>query len=240
VLSRRIKGDITFVISSLLAVEVSKRRFWDPLTLFRQRETCLRAKVRRRRYRSTNSALRVPAESLGPSAGFTADNLSPDLGRDISNLSITTSKPKSAKEPGPVIADSWEDEDVSSGSDAETGTDLQPRPSEDSPSVPPPTPSSPSAAAVRSFESYSLPYGQSTLPEPTRRGDRERPERRPEKSAAVASRLIAGALGVRAPKQTQEQRAYEKAVREKERRRKEEEKERLKDEERKKAAVWED
>jgi len=65
-------------------------------------------------------------------------------------------------------------------------------------------------------------------------------DKRPEKSAAAASRLIAGALGVRAPKMTQEQREYEKAVREKERKRREEEKQRAKEEERKIAAVWED
>jgi hypothetical protein len=42
---------------------------------------------------------------------------------------------------------------------------------------------------------------------------------RPEKTTAVAGRMIAGALGVRAPKKTEEQRAYDKAVLEKERRR---------------------
>lgn len=65
-------------------------------------------------------------------------------------------------------------------------------------------------------------------------------DKRPEKSAAAASRLIAGALGVKAPKMTQEQREYERAVREKEKKRREEEKEAAKEEERKIAAVWED
>lgn len=56
--------------------------------------------------------------------------------------------------------------------------------------------------------------------------------------------MIAGALGVRAPKKTEEQRDYERAVKEKEIRKRREEKEALarKEEEREKAkaAVWED
>lgn len=67
---------------------------------------------------------------------------------------------------------------------------------------------------------------------------------RPEKTDAVAKRMIAGALGVRAPPKTEEQRAYEKAAREKEvRRRREEREERErgeKERERARAAVWED
>lgn len=66
---------------------------------------------------------------------------------------------------------------------------------------------------------------------------------RPEKTAAVAGRLIAGALGVRAPKKTEEARAYEKAVKEKELKRREKEREAVKreeDEKRKaREAVWE-
>lgn len=65
-------------------------------------------------------------------------------------------------------------------------------------------------------------------------------ERRPEKSAAAASRMIAGALGVRPPKMSAEQREYERVVRERERKRREGEKERVREEERRRAAVWED
>ncbi|KAL2258061.1 hypothetical protein VTK26DRAFT_8776 [Humicola hyalothermophila] len=50
--------------------------------------------------------------------------------------------------------------------------------------------------------------------------------RRPEKTDAVARRMIASALGMKAPRMTDEQRAYDRAVREKERKRREEEKER--------------
>ena len=56
--------------------------------------------------------------------------------------------------------------------------------------------------------------------------------------------MIAGALGVRAPKKTEEQRAYEKAVKEKEIKRRDQEKEavvRAKEQaEKAKAAIWED
>jgi len=48
---------------------------------------------------------------------------------------------------------------------------------------------------------------------------------RPEKTTAAASRMIAGALGVRVPKRTEGEKRYEKAVREKEVARKEKERE---------------
>jgi len=67
-------------------------------------------------------------------------------------------------------------------------------------------------------------------------------ERRPEKTNAVASRMIAGALGIRAPKKTEEQRAYDKAVQENERVRREREKEdarrKAEEMERAKRAIW--
>ena len=70
------------------------------------------------------------------------------------------------------------------------------------------------------------------------------PERRQEKTDAVAKRLIVGALGLKAPKKTEEQRAYDRAVREKEMRRrnreKEEEERRRVEAERAKVSVWED
>ncbi|PKY09039.1 hypothetical protein P168DRAFT_287111 [Aspergillus campestris IBT 28561] len=66
--------------------------------------------------------------------------------------------------------------------------------------------------------------------------------RRPEKQTAVAGRLIAGALGIRAPKRTEEQRAYDRSVKEQEIRRRNREKEAAEkvreEEERAKAAVW--
>lgn len=56
--------------------------------------------------------------------------------------------------------------------------------------------------------------------------------KRPEKTTGPAARMIAGALGVRAPKKTDEQKQYEKAVKEKEMRLRKEERERKEREER--------
>jgi hypothetical protein len=73
---------------------------------------------------------------------------------------------------------------------------------------------------------------------------RARRDVRPDKTDAVAKRMIAGALGVKAPKKTDEQRAYDKALKEKEMKRRNLEKEaaaKAKEEvERAKAAVWDD
>ena len=69
-------------------------------------------------------------------------------------------------------------------------------------------------------------------------------DKRPEKSSAAAGRMIAGALGVKAPKKTEEGKAYEKAVRENERKRRERLKEEQEREEREreanKRAIWEE
>lgn len=70
------------------------------------------------------------------------------------------------------------------------------------------------------------------------------PDRREEKTNAVASRMIAGALGIKAPKRTEEQKAYDKAIKEKELKRRREEKEaaehRKIEAEKAKQSVWED
>ncbi len=67
---------------------------------------------------------------------------------------------------------------------------------------------------------------------------------RPEKTTQTAARMIAGALGVRAPKRTEEQRAYDRAARENERKRRERdgEERRAAEAQRERAvkAVWED
>lgn len=67
---------------------------------------------------------------------------------------------------------------------------------------------------------------------------------RPEKTTQTAARMIAGALGVRAPKRTEEQRKYDKAVRENERKRREREREEEVEKERRREearrGVWED
>ncbi|KAI1646065.1 hypothetical protein F4815DRAFT_444656 [Daldinia loculata] len=178
--------------------------------------------------------------------------------RAMSDLSLNTPstapKGKSKGKKAAPVADSWEDEDVPS--DTESPSPL-PTTSPLSPSIdpkidgsglaaPPPTPSSPSSyglgtppwqpipGAVSGGNSSSSSSGESL----------EREGKRPEKTDAVARRMIASALGVRAPRPTEEQRAYDRAVREKERKRREEEREaekrRREEAERAKVAIWED
>ncbi|TPX14996.1 uncharacterized protein E0L32_004826 [Thyridium curvatum] len=169
---------------------------------------------------------------------------SADLASHISKLSIEPDKKtksgaskssKSKKE----VADSWEDEDVSSESESE---DCQHSTTDAGPKVgtaaPPPTPVSPSYDTSQPFQPMPSSPGYSS-------GDSSSNERRrPEKTDAVARRMIASALGVKVPRQTDEQKAYDKAVREKERKRREEEraaeKKRLEEAERAKKAIWED
>lgn len=143
---------------------------------------------------------------------------------------VTTQKLKGKA----AIADSWEDESVSD-IDAETD-DLSGPQKPSIPNPPPPTPNLPTG-----FPTWDSGRGiQNTAYVSPDRGEEER--RRPEKSTAVAGRLIAGALGVKAPKKTEEQRAYDRAVKEQEIKRKNREKaakEKEKEEaERAKSAVW--
>ncbi|KAI1090147.1 hypothetical protein F5B19DRAFT_333925 [Rostrohypoxylon terebratum] len=177
----------------------------------------------------------------------------------MSNLSLNPPKSKSKK--AAPVADSWEDEEVS---DPEPGDITSPSPSlgngggggsskinDSGFAAPPPTPASPSYSGpgVPPWQSASTlsPTGLSPPASPadgsgSEGGPGER--RRPEKTDAVARRMIASALGVRAPRPTEEQRAYDRAVREKERKRREEEREaerrRKEEEDRAKAAIWND
>lgn len=136
------------------------------------------------------------------------------------------------------------------------------------PRAPPPTPSSPSGASPRSqwAAEYENPYSPSLagrmntsmnmsmsmnmsdgLVSPARQtfaGTTAATGARPEKQTVVAGRLIAGALGVRPPKRSDEQRLYEKSIMENELRRREKErgdaKRRLEEAAKAKAAMWDD
>ncbi|KAL2153132.1 hypothetical protein VTH82DRAFT_4287 [Thermothelomyces myriococcoides] len=168
--------------------------------------------------------------------------------------SNSQTKPKKKKSP---VAESWEDE-VDDDDDAAPGTE-QPTPvattGHAGTSAPPPTPLSPvaNASKQRPFSPSGVPSPGFSIPpfdgagdfsSPSSASSGGGPSRRPEKTDAVARRMIANALGMRAPKMTEEQRAYDRAVREKEKKRREEEKEkqRLREEEIAKArqAIWED
>jgi len=165
------------------------------------------------------------------------------------------------------VIDSWEDDDdlstpvdQDSGSHGLTGTEEEDdnyntakpiKPRNPALQPPPPTPISPRNADQ--FVDWSpaqvLGGGRPTQYTPptsstptTDLSDRERDRRRPEKTTATASRLIAAGLGMKPAKKTEEQRQYDRAVREQEIRRRTKEKEALQKEreadEKLKAAVW--
>ncbi len=161
----------------------------------------------------------------------------------ISKLTIDpTKKTPAAKSKGrkskQEVVDSWEDDDISSGS--ENG-DSQPSTASQGvkagTSAPPPTPISPNYSVSQAFSS---PMIASLSPD----ADSGSASRRPEKTDAVARRMIASALGVKVPKQTEEQKVYDKAMRENERKRRDQEraadKRKLEEAELAKKAVWED
>ncbi|KAG6085912.1 hypothetical protein E4U15_001071 [Claviceps sp. LM218 group G6] len=141
-------------------------------------------------------------------------------------------KSKSSKSKPEKIVDSWEDDDDNSGSDEESRTSAVSSP------VALSSPSTPFAVPHGSVPDWNHATDRPTSP---RGGDATK---RPEKTDAVARRMIAAGLGLKAPKQTEEQRAYQRSVREQEKKKREQEKEeeqrRRKESEMAKAAVWED
>ncbi|KAK1823684.1 hypothetical protein LTR12_001870 [Friedmanniomyces endolithicus] len=173
------------------------------------------------------------------------------LTTSLNKLQISP-KPKKASP-----AESWDEEDDDDLSDAGTATPIRPISSSDYPGPPPPTPSSPSfssrsTAAGTPYQTFP-PYGFQGDDEddsiPTRSsaatgrggaGD----ERRPEKSTAVASRLIAAGIGQKAPRRTKEQRQYDQAMKVQEQKRrdqvKSEEERKREEKERAKRAIWDD
>ncbi|KAI0098234.1 hypothetical protein GGR51DRAFT_435330 [Nemania sp. FL0031] len=175
------------------------------------------------------------------------------LSLDSTLPSPSSSKPKQ-KPKKKAVADSWEDEE-SSESEAET-ENTKPSiqvntTSQDGVAAPPPTPLSPSYG--RHGPNGSTRDGAPWMAGSNTGGaggygyqdaQSDGATRRPEKTDAVARRMIASALGVRAPRQTEEQKAYDRSVREKERKRREEEREaerrRVEEVQKAKAAVWDD
>ncbi|KAH8173296.1 hypothetical protein LIA77_07551 [Sarocladium implicatum] len=145
----------------------------------------------------------------------------------MNKLTISPPSAKSKAKSKAPVADSWEDEDVSDGEPAEPKT---PRVGT---SAPPPTPINPN------YTHQILPASASS-----RGGDDSAAERRPEKTDAVARRMIAAGLGLKAPKQTEEQKAYQRSIREQEKKKREQEKadEARRQEEvvKAKAAIWDD
>ncbi|OHE98829.1 hypothetical protein CORC01_05918 [Colletotrichum orchidophilum] len=167
-----------------------------------------------------------------------------DVTSSLSKLSINgNSKAPSTKKTKETVADSWEDEDLDEEEEEEEEEEAA-EPKSDGAKAPPPTPISPTYnAADKSFPNL---YGNvDSTPAAASSGGPDASSRpRPEKTDAVARRMIASALGVKVPRMTEEQRAYDKAVKEKERKRREEEKvaekRRQEEAEKAKVAIWED
>jgi len=169
-----------------------------------------------------------------------------DVEGSLRSLSLAEDKAeakasKTKRTESPVV-ESWEDEYISD----EDTEPKERRYDTDGPEAPPPNPVSTvyplSHRESDEYNSYCSPRGET---DPRQQdGSSARPTFRPEKQTAVAGRLIAGALGIRAPKKTEEQKAYDKAIREKETRRRNQEREaqlRAKEEaERAKVSIWED
>lgn len=97
------------------------------------------------------------------------------------------------------------------------------------PAPPPPTPVSPRTIqsptpTFTAFDYSNIVPARSTASNSSDRASLSQATR-PEKTTAVANRLIAGALGVRPARRTDEQKAYDKAVREQELRKRTKERE---------------
>ncbi|KAJ5511687.1 hypothetical protein N7453_003790 [Penicillium expansum] len=168
---------------------------------------------------------------------------SAELESTLRNLSIggkgpVQDIPRPIVKKTPNSSYSWEDEADLSAPESEEAQPhdedatpvLSPTISAEGPLDPPPTPISPQT---------SNPWTARAASPASAKGP---PTRRPEKQTAVAERLIAGALGIRAPKRTEQQRAYDRSVKEQEirrRNREREEKAKAKEEEEKmKASIW--
>ncbi|KYK59254.1 hypothetical protein DCS_00384 [Drechmeria coniospora] len=187
-----------------------------------------------------------------------------DVVSELASLSLARGRdPKRAGErlAKMEVADSWEDEDDEDDEDNEDNEDDEKddrdcrgdekratagsgteTPTAGSESILPSAPSRPTAASA--YDGSDVPDWNSSLA-PAAGGRRDdKADRRPEKTDAVARRMIAAGLGLKAPKQTEEQRAYQRSVREQEKKRREQEREqerkRREEAERAKAAVWDD
>ena len=151
------------------------------------------------------------------------------------------------------VSESWEDEELDSGNQTPTeapGPSLKPVTSNDfPPGPPPPTPISPSMSSSYDWSHANVlgggrprPKNDSGTGTPRSFEDSDTERRRPETTTAAAGRMIAASLGMKAPKKTDEQRQYDRAVKEKEMKRRNREKEEhereRQDDEKAKAAVW--
>lgn len=164
------------------------------------------------------------------------DEVSPSLAQlSLDSRKETPQQKTPKKKAKKVVADSWEDEDLS---ESEPEPEQEEGKEEESAAQQPTNSKTAPSATDSPFDSS---WSSPTDPSSSRTTE---PGKRPEKTDAVARRMIAAGLGLRAPKQTDEQKAYQKSVREQEKRKREQEKEleqkRLEDAEKAKAAMWDD
>lgn len=175
------------------------------------------------------------------------------LSSSLNKLQITKNTLNDTKKSTSQPIDSWEDEDAESTPIDERVQRLSP-PAGDFPGAPPTSPASPSVRtkATSSGSPWQTfpPYGlngsfeaesENHSPPQSTKAD---PERRPEKTTSVASRLIAAGIGAKLPKRTQEQREYDQAIKMQEKKKRDAAKEAelkiKRDTEKAKAAIWED
>jgi len=158
-------------------------------------------------------------------------------------------KPKTVRQK--EVVESWEDDDADGDVESETPTQSERGPIKSpDPALhpPPPTPISPGNSGQYIDWSPAQVLGggrpNTTATDAYQDGDRdaERERKRPEKTTATASRMIAAGLGIKPARKTEDQRQYDRAVREQEMRKRikeKEEQERTREaDERLKAAVW--
>ncbi|KAF2211425.1 hypothetical protein CERZMDRAFT_43191 [Cercospora zeae-maydis SCOH1-5] len=145
----------------------------------------------------------------------------------------------------PELVESWEDEvDAAHNPDDDDEPTTRPA-TANLPGPPPTTPSSPTDAKQREFHYQSFgPLSMESPPQSSSPRGSEATERRPEKTTAVASRLIAAGLGQRAPMRTPEQREYDQAMKVQEKKKRDqakaEEERKLRETEAAKKAIWDD
>ncbi|KAK4540568.1 hypothetical protein LTR36_009098 [Oleoguttula mirabilis] len=176
------------------------------------------------------------------------------LASSLDKLQISGSSKTAPHQRMPEPVDSWEDDDsTDTEGDSAALTPVHQVTSSDLPEAPPPTPSSPSFSSSKTTKGLPYqtfpPYGFDGVFDEQDNSARSPPvravgeERRPEKSTAVASRLIAAGIGQKAPRRTKEQREYDQAVKVQEKKRRDQakaEEERKRGEsEKAKRAIWE-
>ena len=164
---------------------------------------------------------------------------------DLPKSAIRLSPAKDATKTN--VAESWEDEDLDGDAETPKEGTLMPVESNDAGThPPPPTPISPTSGSTYDWSTARVLGGGRPQPmssgRSTPRSENEAERRRPEKTTATAGRMIAAGLGMKLPKKTEEQRQYDRAMREQEMKRKNREKEAKEHEreqdEKAKDAVW--